>query len=202
MQRVSRLVSRANQFDAAVERVAEVLEKSDGTRVVSAQPHAPGQNDAGRLAREQAASQLLGEKLVQSRSYSTSLRDGGREVGRIVILFPAEIGESQIRLARFLGEQLGMLLVRTRLFEKNLAARRSLESMREEITSRKLVPRAIALLYTRYRMKRREAESWLASQSRTTGLSTVEIAERLVAGHADAAGLVGPARRQHVRLSA
>lgn len=202
MQRVSRLVSRADQVDDAVELLAEVLEESDGTTIVSAQPHAQDRNNISRLVREQTAPQPVGEEIVPNQSYTTSLRGEGREVGRLVISFAGEIGEVQVRLARFLGEQLGMLLGRTRLFEKNLAARRTLESMHEEMATRKFMPRAIALLYNRYRMKRRDAESWLASQSRATGMSMVQVAERPVAGHTDAAGLIGLARRDRARLSA
>ncbi|MEO8661812.1 MAG: ANTAR domain-containing protein [Bryobacteraceae bacterium] len=192
--RVSRVVSRAEKFSAGVERAAAILEQYVQATVLGTDVF--GKN---RLPREE--SYFEGNERYP-HSYTVPLRDRGRDIGRIALGFAQPFDETEKRLARFIGEQVGMLFLRLRLEEKNLVARRSLQTMNDEMTERKLVPRVIALLASRYRMRRHEAESWLAAQSSSTGLTEVEVAERLIAGHGDAASLVVTGQRSRVRLTA
>jgi hypothetical protein len=192
--RTSRVVSRAEKFSVGVERVAAILEQYAQATVLGTDVF--GKN---RLPREEGY--FEGNERYP-HSHTVPMRDSGRDIGRIAIGCAQEFGEREKGLARFIGEQLGMLFVRLRLEEKNLVTRRSLETMNDEMAERKLVPRVIALLASRYRMRRHEAETWLAAQSRSTGLTEVEVAERLIAGHGDASSLVVTGQRSRVRLTA
>lgn len=192
--RVSRVVSRAEQFSAGVERVAAILEQYVQATILGTDVF--GRN---RLPREK--DYFEGNERYPN-SYTVPLRDNGREIGRVALGCVQQAGEREKALARFIGEQLGMLFVRLRLEEKNSVHRRSLQALNDEMAERKLVPRVIALLASRYRMRRHEAESWLAAQSRSTGLTEVEVAERIIAGHGDALSLVVTGQRSRTRLTA
>jgi len=192
--RASRVVSRAEKFSAGVERVAAMLEQYAQATILGTDVF--GRN---RLPREE--NYFDGNERFP-HSYTVPLRDNGRDIGRVAVGCVQQLGDREKGLARFLGEQLGMLFVRLRLGEKNAVARRALRTMNDEMSERKLVPRVIALLASRYQMRRHEAEAWLAAQSRSTGLSEVEVAERLIAAHGDASGLVVTGQRSRVRLTA
>jgi GAF domain-containing protein len=192
--RTSRVVSRAEKFSAGVDRVVAILEQHAQATILGTEIFAKN-----RVPREE--SYFEGNERYP-HSHTIPLRDNGRDIGRIAVGFEQSFGEKEMRLARFIGEQVGMLFVRLRLEEKNLAARCSLQTMNDEMAERKLVPRVIALLASRYRMRRHEAETWLAAQSRSTGLTEVEVAERLIAGHGDASSLVVTGQRSRVRLTA
>lgn len=186
LRRISRIVSTASDFRSAIERVSSVLEQTAGARIVRV---------AAQVSYSAASPELGAEPGSILRS--AQLIDAGRELGHLVIAFPATAcdHESAERIAVFTGQQLGTLLALTQLKEKTEDLRRNMEALREDIASRKLLPRAISLLTSRYRMRRDQAKEWLLAQSRKSGLSPLHIAERLVKGHADAPLLFADPRR-------
>jgi hypothetical protein len=194
MRRVSRIASRGERFDSVLVSLESVLEEA-GAKIVALEHWNSGRKGAG-LAEERHTAVIDIEDENFPYQQIAALRDGGRTVGQMALSFRQEQDEAaHKRLAVFVGQQLGMLLGRLRLQERNQTTQLALDAMKQDIAARKFVPRATALLIRQYRMRRRDAEVWLRDQSRTTGLSTSEIAERLVAAHTGASPLMEAHRR-------
>jgi hypothetical protein len=194
LRRVSRIVSRGDRFDSVLESLESVLEEA-GARIVALE-HWSGGRKASGLSEERHTAVINIKDENFPYEQVAALREGGRTVGQMALAFRHDEDEqSQKRLAVFVGQQLGMLLGRLRLAERNQSTQKALDGMKQDIAGRKFLPRAIALLIRQYRMRRRDAEVWLRDQSRTTGLSTREVAERLVAAYTGAPTLVEAPRR-------
>lgn len=194
VRRISRIVSRGERFDAAIESLESVLEEA-GARLVALE-HWNGGRKPSDLSGQCHTAVIDIEDDRFPHQHIAALREGGKTVGQLALAFRSGRNqEIQKRLAEFLGQQLGMLLIRLRLQERNHSAKKALEAMKRDIAARKFLPRAIALLIRQYRMRRRDAETWLLDQGRGAGLSPAEVAERLVSAHAAAPTLVEPPRR-------
>jgi len=85
------------------------------------------------------------------------------------------------RLADFVAEQLGMLLVRTHLAERRAELKRELAAIEEDLATRKLMQRAEGILIARRGMPPAVAKRWIAQQSQKTGLSKNDVADRIIA---------------------
>jgi ANTAR domain len=85
------------------------------------------------------------------------------------------------RLADFVGEQLGMLLRRTRLAERRAQLKREIAEIEEDLATRKVMQRAEGILIARRGMTTTVARRWIAQQSHKTGLSKSDVADRIIA---------------------
>jgi hypothetical protein len=85
------------------------------------------------------------------------------------------------RLADFVGEQLGMLLARTRLAERRAQLKREIAEIEEDLATRKLMQRTEGILIARRGMETAAARRWIAQQSQKTGLSKNDVADRIIA---------------------
>ena len=85
------------------------------------------------------------------------------------------------RVADFVDQQLGMLLVRTRLAERRAELKRELAAIEEDLATRKLMQRAEGILVARRGMAPAVATRWIAQQSQRTGLSKNDVADRIIA---------------------
>jgi hypothetical protein len=101
-------------------------------------------------------------------------------VEQIELLLKREIGVPG-RVADFIEQQLGMLLVRTRLAERRAELRRELAAIEEDLATRKLMQRAEGILVARRGMALAVAQRWIAQQSEKTGLSKNDVADRIIA---------------------
>jgi uncharacterized small protein (DUF1192 family) len=86
-------------------------------------------------------------------------------------------------LADFVGEQLGMLLARTRLAERRAHLKHEIEKIKEDLATRKAMQRAEGILIAKRGMAAVAARRWIAQQSHKTGLSKRDVAERIIAYH-------------------
>jgi GAF domain-containing protein len=123
--------------------------------------------------------------------YSVELRDGGETLGKATLCFASHRFEGglQQRLADFVGEQLGMLLARTRLAERRAELRDEIARIEEDLATRKVMQRAEGILIAKRGMAAAVAERWIAQQSQRTGLTKRDVADRIIAYH-QASGLL------------
>jgi uncharacterized small protein (DUF1192 family) len=122
--------------------------------------------------------------------YSAALCDGGHDLGKVTLRFASADfkGQFQQRLADFVGQQLGMLLVRTFLLEKRAELSTEIARIEADLASRKVTQRAEGILVARG-LAPSAAKRWIAQQSRRTGLSKNDVADRIIAYH-QATGLL------------
>jgi DNA-binding transcriptional MerR regulator len=115
--------------------------------------------------------------------FTVDLRDAGVSLGKITLLFASDKFQGSLpqRLSTFVGEQLGMLLARTRLAERREELKQEIAAMKEDLSTRKLMQRAEGLLIACRGLLAISARRWIAQQSQKTGLSKSEIADRVVA---------------------
>ena len=123
--------------------------------------------------------------------YSVDLRDGGETLGKVTLCFASDTFQGTLpqRLSEFVGEQLGMLLARTRLTEKRTQLKREIAEIEADLAARKAFQRAEGLLVARRNMTLAAARRWIAQQSVKTGLSKEDVADRIIAYH-QATGLL------------
>ena len=81
----------------------------------------------------------------------------------------------------FVDQQLGMLLIRTRLAERRAQLKREISQIQEDLATRKRMQRAEGLLIARRAMSQAVAQGWIAQQSQKTGLSKNDVADRIIA---------------------
>lgn len=112
--------------------------------------------------------------------YNVHLRAGGQALGKATLYFASDHSQGQ-RLANFVGEQLGMLLARTRLAERNAQLKRGIKIMEQDLAVRKVAQRAEGLLVAKRGMTAAAARRWIAQQSEKTGLSVQDVADRIIA---------------------
>ncbi len=108
---ISNLVNGHLSFAQAVDQIALLLKNEASAKALFIEdPDRPSD-----------AAKLLDSFDQPYRSlYSVDLRDGGEVLGKITLVFASNQFQGTLpqRLADFVGEQLGMLLVRTRLAER------------------------------------------------------------------------------------
>jgi GAF domain-containing protein len=117
--------------------------------------------------------------------YSVALRDGGETLGTATLCFAADHFQGTLpqRLAGFVGEQLGMLLARTRLAERRAQLKAEIEKIEQDLATRKVMQRAEGILIAKRGMAAAVAKRWIAQQSQKTGLSKQDVADRIIAYH-------------------
>src|SRR5579863_8362000 len=161
---VSQIVSRTNSFTRAVEKIRCLFEQTLGVKALAV-VHA---NDrAGKASLEEPQFQL----------WKTSpLRAGGRELGKLLVS-----SDVPHRVSNFMGEQLGMLLERSRLGKDRARLEAQLAAIRDDLAMRKAVQRAQGILVTRRGLTPASAALWISQQARQARLTIQELAEQVVA---------------------
>jgi hypothetical protein len=117
--------------------------------------------------------------------YVVDLRPGGEILGKATFCFASDDfhGELPKRLSDFVGEQLGMMLARTRLAERRARLKNEIEQIEKDLAVRKVMQRAEGILVAKRGMTLAAAKRWITKQSERTGLSQPDIADRIVAYH-------------------
>jgi hypothetical protein len=178
---VSDIVSAAKNFSGAVEKIRALLERALG---------------GGAFAIELPEQFFETPDLPHPSVYLVPLRSSGREVGKLIAYFASSDfhGAAPRRISNYVGQQLGMLLERTRLGKDRARLEGELSTLREELATRKAVQRAQGILMTRHGMPPASAKLWISQQSRQSRLSMLQVAEQVVARET-AERLVGTSRR-------
>jgi hypothetical protein len=178
---ISRIASSHTNFNRAVERIAAVLEReADGKAFIV---ELPGAEPNGSLLTTSAEIQdFLASIDSPYRSlFYVPLRDGGEEIGKLIACFASDEFQKDLprRLAEFAGEQLGMLLARTRLTSDNKIRRNEIATLKAELSARKSIDRAQGQLISKQGLSPQQASQWLAQQSAKTGLPIHQVADRV-----------------------
>jgi GAF domain-containing protein len=178
---ISRIANSHRNFHRAVERIAAVLEReADGKAFMV---ELPGAEPNGSLLTTSADIQdfLASIESPYRSLFYVPLRDGGEEIGKLIACFASDKfqGDLPRRLAEFAGEQIGMLLARSRLTSDNEARRNELASLKAELSARKSIARAQGHLISREGLNPQQAIEWLTRQSAKTGLPIHYVADRV-----------------------
>jgi hypothetical protein len=174
--RISQIVSTTDNFSRAVEQIRSLLELVLGAQAL-------------RL-------ELSGTSLEpRLRSPTTApLRAGGIELGKLLVQ-----GAVPRRVCNYLGEQLGMLLERTRLGRNQSRLEAELAALREDLATRKTVQRAQGILVTRRGLTPASAKLWMSQQARLARLTVQQVAEQVIAGeNAQRENSFTPARHRRI----
>jgi uncharacterized small protein (DUF1192 family) len=173
---ISNIVNGPRSFSQAVEQIALLLEREvNGKSPIIEEPDRPN-----------GAAKLLDSFDLPYRSlYSVDLRNGGETLGKATLCFASDHfqGAFPQRVADFVGEQLGMLLARTRLTERRAHLKHEIEKIKEDLATRKAMQRAEGILIAGRGMAAVVARRWIAQQSQKTGLSKRDVADRIIAYH-------------------
>jgi hypothetical protein len=157
---VSQIVSTANSFAGAVDQIRSLFEQALGAQALTIDLPGSAPSQEPRLRSPDPA----------------ALRSGGRELGKLFIQ-----AEAPYRVSNYVGEQLGMLLERTRLGEDRERLKSELAAMRNHLATRKAVQRARGILVTRRGMSLASAQLWISQQARLSRLSVKQLAEQVIA---------------------
>lgn len=166
--RVSEIASEAKVFAGAVEKTRSVLEETLGARAFAVE--LPGD--------------FFDTLDLPHRSLcSVPLRSGGRELGKVIACFPPPDfqGEALRRIMTYIGQQLGMLLERTRLVKDQAQLQDELAQLEDDLATRKIVQRAQGVLVARRGMTPAAAKLWISLQARQEEVSLREVADQVVA---------------------
>lgn len=117
---ITKIAGAAASFPDAVEELSASLGRGIGGRVILVRVPDRSSGEAQSIARH--AERFFDEtaSLPYRSLYTVSLRASGRELGKLVAFFASGCSHEGVahRLARFAGEQLGLLLDRIRLAEE------------------------------------------------------------------------------------
>jgi hypothetical protein len=173
---ISNLVNGHLSFPQAVEQIALLLKnEASGKSLLIERPGEPSN-----------APELLDSFDQPYRSlYSVDLRDGGETLGKATLTFASDSFQGTLpqRLADFVGEQLGMLLARTRLSARRAKLKGEIEKIEADLARRKILQRAEGILIAQRGMAAAAARRWIAQQSQQTGLAEQDVADRIIAYH-------------------
>jgi ANTAR domain len=162
---ISHIVNGHFSFTQAVEQIELLLKRELNGKAIL-------------IGRDDAVQLLETFKQPYRSLFSMDLGDEGK----LTVLFASDYfqGSAPQRISDFVGEQLGMLLARTRLAKRRAELRRGIAQMEEELFTRKVVQRAEGLLVARRGMPLSSARIWLEHQSKKTGLSLADVADRII----------------------
>lgn len=173
---ISNIVNGHLSFSQAIDQIALLLKREANAKslLIEDPDHPSG------------AAMLLDSFDQPYRSlYSVDLRDGGEILGKATLCFASDRHQSALnrRLADFVGEQLGMLLARTRLADRRAQLKGEIEIIEEDLAMRKVMQRAEGILIAERGMTVAVARRWIAQQSHKTGLSKRDVGDRIIAYH-------------------
>jgi GAF domain-containing protein len=188
---VSQIVSATDSFTSAVKQIRSLLELALGAQALTLL----GASDLpGRVSSKRAFSKVDAvtpqvEEFLESldlpyRSlYSVPLRAGGKELGKLIACYASPEFHADVprRVSNYVGEQLGMLLQRTRLGQDRSRLEAELAALRDDLAMRKAVHRAQGILVTRRGMTPASAKLWISQQARLARLTAQQVAEQVVA---------------------
>jgi hypothetical protein len=157
---VSQIVSAASNFSLAAEKIRSVLKQALGAQALTIELASGASPDEPRL----------------SPGDTAALRAGGRELGRLLLQ-----ADAPRRVSTYVGEQLGMLLERSRLSNDHARLKAELASLRDDLATRKAVQRAQGILVTRRGITPASARRWITQQAREAGSSMLQVAKQVVA---------------------
>jgi hypothetical protein len=175
--RISNIVNGFVTFAQAVVRIRLLLEHAAGAKALIIKI-------PGRSVSAQGPANLLDSLDQAYRSlYTVDLRLGSKILGSATLCFATDRCQGALpeRLANFVGEQLGMLLGRTRLAERQKDLKGEIERIEIDLATRKLRQRAEGILVDRCGVSPALTKRWFALESSKTGLSETAIATRLIA---------------------
>lgn len=171
---ISNIVNGHLSFSQAVEQIGQLLEREANAKALIIEH--PGAPDPVAL--------LESFPEPYRSLYSVDLRDGGESLGKATLCFASGHFQGSLqRLADFVGEQLGMLLVRTRLEERRFQLEGEIAKIVEDLATRKVLQRAEGILVAHRSMAPAVAKRWIAQQSQKMGLSRQDVADRIIAYH-------------------
>lgn len=171
---ISNIVNGPLTFLQAVEQIALLLEREAHGKSLIIED-LDGSNNAVKL--------LESFDQPYRSLYSVNLRDGGDTLGKATLCFASDHfqGAFPQRLSDFVGEQLGMLLARTRLAERRAQLKDEIGKIEDDLATRKVMQRAEGILIAKRGMAAVVARRWIAQQSKKTGLSERDVADRIIA---------------------
>jgi hypothetical protein len=175
--RISNLVNGFLTFAQAVERIGLLLDReADGKALmIETTKRSFGVLEPVKLL----------DSLVQPyRSlYTVDLRQGGETLGKATLCFASDHFQGALpeRLSNFVGEQLGMLLARTRLTERQAQLKADIKRMDTDLATRKIMQRAEGILVAKCGILPAFAKRWIDQESSKTGLSKNAVADHLIA---------------------
>jgi hypothetical protein len=114
----------------------------------------------------------------------------GQSWGHVRIFFDPNLAqklESPVRLAKFVGQQIGILLHRLSLQREIVRQTAHLEALNRITRRRKIISRAAAVLAGEREVSEREAISLMVSYARENRQNLLTIAESLIFGYKNAA---------------
>jgi hypothetical protein len=152
---VSQIVSATDSFSGAVDQIRCLLELTIHVPGLGSSPPLETQSDYFHAAPLRASGRALGKLLVQA-----GLPD---------------------RVTNYVGEQLGMLLERSRLSDHRARLEAELAVLREELATRKALQRAQGILVMRRGITPVSARRWISQQAQRAGCSILQVAEQVVA---------------------
>jgi hypothetical protein len=175
--RISNIVNGLLTFAQAVERIGLLLDRAaDAKALMIENSNRPG----GVLE----PVKLLDSLDQPYRSlYTVDLRQGGEILGKATLCFASDHFQGALpeRLSNFVGEQLGMLLARTRLAERRAQLKAEVAKIENDLANRKIMQRAEGILVAKCGIAPDYAARWIDQESSKTGLSKSAVANRLIA---------------------
>lgn len=179
---VSQIVSAAGRFADALARIRLLLEQTLGAQAVSVE--LPESASTEGPVTQYVDAFLEPSGLPYRCLYTVALRAEGRELGRLVACYASQdfSGGAAQRVSQYVGEQLGMLLVRTRLGQDCGRLQKELAALAEDLATRKILHRAEGILTARRGMTPVAAKAWISREAQQSKLPVRRVAERIVAG--------------------
>ena len=184
---VSQIVSATDSFASAVEQIRSLLELALGAQALTllGTSDLPDRaSSKGDVVTPHVEEFLESLDLPYRSLYSVPLRAGGKELGKLIACYasPEFHADAPRRVSNYVGEQLGMLLERTRLGKDRSRLEAELAALREDLATRKAVQRAQGILVTRRGMTPASAKLWISQQARLGRFTAQQVAEQVVAG--------------------
>jgi hypothetical protein len=138
-----------------------------------------------RLSGERAAEAVSALPGTYRTRISASVVENGRVTGAIDLYFAhADFGQlDPLALARFLGEQIGLLIGADRIGRENRQLEAEVETIQRELALRKTIHRARGILAVEHNITDPESAKLLQQHSLRLGKPAGEIAEAVVAYH-------------------
>lgn len=169
--KISEIVSTVDCFNTAVDRIRSLLIQAVGALELAAL-------DTNELS----GHELLAAQLQHRAVHAVPLRAGGRELGKLIACYATSESHAAIphRISTYVGEQLGMLLERTRFRQDGERLEAELHRLRDDLATRKAVQRAQGILVMQRGITPASARRWISERARETASSVRQVAEAIV----------------------
>jgi hypothetical protein len=187
LREVSRATAHCESATAAFLRVGEIAAATPGIVAVQVVAHL----DALKTLFPSTSFGLPIDALATAPTGYT-LKAGGRCYGQLQLFTDPSLMDPKLAAAtaRFLAQQMAILLSRIELDARCEQMRKSLEATQEDLRLRKALSRAVVLIAKTRGMPEESAQKLIEEQSRRTGKSVTEIAEAILLANSNR--LTGP----------